>query len=566
MNNNSETQPLPGHSNNKRRYFSNAHHLIAGAIIALTALPGMSMAETGQVQPDQPNIIVMMADDLGWADVGINGSTIETPNIDSLAAEGATMERFYVAPTCSPTRAALMTARDPMRLGIAYATVMPWSNNGVNPNETLMPQSFKANGYQTAMFGKWHLGMSQESYVPNQRGFDYFYGHLNTEVDYFPPYKNQGGADLQRNGVSVAEETEGYATYLLADDTSRWIRERDKTKPFFAYVPFLAPHTPLQAPAELIEKYKDLNDDTESSRTGTESMRKLARLTNSEARPIYAAMVDAMDQAIGRILNTLDEENIADNTIVMFFSDNGGPVYGGAGAYNYPLRGGKGNTFEGGIRVPSVARWPEQIPAGTKVDSIMTVMDVFPTMASAAGFTPETTYRLDGHDMLEAMTGKQKIARDDYVFFVSETPVRNHFSITAFNDQWKLVQKIDQSLTSIDVTNYLFDINADPYEHNNLAANNPKQVAKMAEAIREWRLLHPLNGTRSNVVPPPGWRAPRDWADYPIPMERLQAEEARGMPPEGVKRLLDRTYGDAGRLIYDCTPNPWLMGFCTRNN
>ena len=137
-----------------------------------------------------------------------------------------------------------------------------------------MPQSFSDNGYQTAMFGKWHLGMSQESYVPNKRGFDYFYGHLNTEVDYFPPYKNQGGADLQRNGVSVAADTEGYATYLLADDTSRWIKERDKDKPFFAYVPFLAPHTPLQAPAELIEKYKDLDDDTESSRTGTESLRR----------------------------------------------------------------------------------------------------------------------------------------------------------------------------------------------------------------------------------------------------------------------------------------------------
>ena len=181
-----------------------------------------------------------------------------------------------------------------------------------------------------------------------------------------------------------------------------------------------------------------------------------------------------MDQAIGRILKTLEDEGIADNTIVMFFSDNGGPVYGGAGAYNYPLRGGKGNMFEGGIRVPSVARWPAGIPAGTQVDSIMTMMDVFPTMAAAAGFEPKTTYKLDGRNMLNAVSGKQKIGRDDYVFFVSETPVRNHFSITAFNDQYKLVQQVDQSFTSIDVTNYLFDINKDPYEHNNLAAKNPQ--------------------------------------------------------------------------------------------
>lgn len=537
--------------------------LMAGLLLSAIAVPAMS----APVKTEQPNVLVIMADDLGWADVGINGSTIETPNIDSLAAEGATLERFYVAPTCSPTRAALMTGRDPMRLGIAYATVMPWSTNGVNPSETMMPESFKSNGYQTAMFGKWHLGMSQESYVPNKRGFDYFYGHLNTEVDYFPPYKNQGGADLQRNGVSVAADTKGYATDLLADDASRWIKERDKKKPFFAYVPFLAPHTPLQAPKELIEKYKDLDDDTKSSRTGNDSLSRIAKLTQAErARPVYAAMVDAMDQGIGRILKTLEEEGIADNTIVMFFSDNGGPVYGGAGAYNYPLRGGKGNTFEGGIRVVSVARWPDQIPAGTKVDSIMTAMDVFPTMAAAAGFTPETTYKLDGKNMLKAFTGKGKMAREDYVHFVSETPIRNNFSITAFNDQWKLVQQVKQSFTSIDVTNYLFDINKDPYEHNNLAAKNPKVVAEMAEAIREWRLLHPLNGTRSNVVPPPGWRAPLDWADYPIPMERLQAEASHGMPPKSALRILDRSYGDAGRLVYDCTPNPWLLGFCTKNN
>ncbi|MGI9273956.1 MAG: arylsulfatase B [Endozoicomonas sp.] len=534
--------------------------LRAAAGFLLSLLSFSSMAAT-----EKPNILIMVADDLGWADVGFNGAPIDTPSLDSLAAEGVKLDRFYVAPTCSPTRSALMTGRDPMRLGIAYATVMPWSNNGVHPDETMMPESFKAAGYQTAMFGKWHLGMAQESYTPNQRGFDYFYGHLNTEVDYFPPYANQGGKDFQRNGVSVDEED--YETFLLAEDAKRWIKKRDKDKPFFMYMPFLAPHTPLQAPANLIEKYKDLDDNTEKSRSRGDKTRMLGKITMQEkARPVYAAMVDAMDQAIGRVLKTLEDEGIADNTIVLFFSDNGGPVYGGAGAYNYPLRGGKGDTFEGGIRVVSAIRWPGKLPKNTQMDSIMTAMDVFPTLAAAAGIEPNNKHSFDGRSMLEAINGKKAIAREDYAFFVSETPVRNSFSFTAFNDEWKLVQEVKQGFLSSDVTSYLFRINEDPYEKNNLASKYPERVTEMSAAIGDWRMLHPLNGTRSNIVPPPGWKAPKDWVDYPVPMDKLQEKEARGMPPESAKIMLDMIYGEAGRLIYDCTPNPWLLGLCLKNN
>ena len=152
---------------------------------------------------EQPNIVIFVADDLGWADVGFRGSRIETPNLDKLAAEGMELNRFYTTPICSPTRAALMTGRDPIRLGVAYSVILPWDSGGVHTSEHFMPQSFKAAGYQTAMMGKWHLGHSQQSFHPNDRGFDHFYGHLHTEVGFYPPFANLGGKDFQRNGKSI---------------------------------------------------------------------------------------------------------------------------------------------------------------------------------------------------------------------------------------------------------------------------------------------------------------------------------------------------------------------------
>ena len=510
---------------------------------------------------ERPNIVVIVADDLGWADVGFHGNTqIDTPSLDRLAAEGVQLDRFYTTPICSPTRAALMTGRDPMRLGVAYGVILPWHNNGIHTSERFMPESFRDAGYQTAMVGKWHLGHSQMDFHPNRRGFEHFYGHLHTEVGYFPPFANQGGKDFQLNGKSIDDQ--GYESYLLADEVSRYIRERQRDKPFFIYMPFIAPHTPLDAPDELKQKYADMEDRRLPARSRqTDRSRMLARLSlRPSARPMFAAVVDGMDQAIGRVLKTLDDEGLADNTIVLFFSDNGGAAYASGGADNGPLRGGKGETFEGGIRVVAVMRWPGKIAAGTKMDSIMSVMDVFPTLAAAAGVAPGNTYKLDGRNMLRAITDGERIARDDYLFFASETPIRGAFSLTAFNDQWKLVQDVRQGLMSVDVTNYLFNINEDPYEYVNLAQQQPDIVSKMAEAIHQWRTMYPVAGTRMDLVPPPGWRAPKDWATYPRDDSELQPQLAPGMPPPYAIRPLDWQHGEAGRLIYNCEPYALLGG------
>ena len=514
---------------------------------------------------DRPNVIIMVADDLGWNDVGFHDGDIDTPSLDMLAKQGVTLNRFYTTPICSPTRAALMTGRNAMRLGVAYGVILPWDNTGVHPDERFLPESFLAAGYQTAMVGKWHLGHAQQTYHPNNRGFEHFYGHLHTEVGYYPPFANQGGRDFQQNGTSINDQ--GYETDLLADEASRYIQERDRDKPFFLYLPFLAPHTPLDAPQELQDKYREINTNLAPARSDqTDGTRRLsALLLRPSARPMYAAVVDAMDQAIGQVLSTLDNEGIADNTIVVFFSDNGGAAYSVGGADNAPLRGGKGETFEGGIRVVSLMRWPDRLAPGKKMSSIMTVMDIMPTLAEAANIPLLSGFPLDGRSLWPAIVNDTPSPRDDYVFFASETPIYGHFNLTIFNDEWKLVQEIDQEQVTTTVTNHLFRISEDPNEHNNLAAVHPAVVADLSARIRAWRALYPINGTRSHLMPPPGWRAPMDWAEYPRPLETLQGHEAPGMPPPGLEKLLDQQHGERGRLVYDCETKWYLAGLCLRN-
>ena len=527
----------------------------------------LTCCSPGTVKPTDgdkslPNIIILYVDDLGYGDVGEYGAAgVLTPNIDRLARGGLKFTDAYsTAATCSPSRYSLLTGRYAFRRN---ASVLPGDAPLMIPagSATIASMLLQRAGYRTAVVGKWHLGHSQQTYHPNERGFDDFYGHLHTEVGYFPPFAAQGGRDFQRNGVSINDE--GYETFLMGDEASRWIRDRDKAKPFFLYVPFLAPHTPLDAPADLQEKYADLVDDRAPTRSReSDRSRMMGKLTlRPSARPMYAAVVDAMDQAIAQILDTLDEQGIADNTIVLFFSDNGGAAYATGGADNAPLRGGKGDTFEGGIRVVSVMRWPQEIPAGEKFGEISSVMDVFPTLAGAAGVTPGSQKDLDGRNLWPAIQGQaEPPALDDYLFFASETPIRGSFSFTAFNEEWKLVQEIRQGFLSADVTNFLFRIDEDPHERNNLAMENPSVVARMSDALQRWRLLYPVSGTRSELVPPPGWRAPLDWATYPRPVASLRPEPAPGMPPEGALAPLDWMHGEGGRLIYDCEPWGFLQG------
>lgn len=469
-----------------------------GAPIAALVVLAMILVSDAGAAPT--NVVVLVADDLGWADVGHHGGPIETPSIDRLAAEGVVLDRFYSTPICSPTRAALVTGRDPLELGIAYDQIHPWYNVGLAPDTLTIADVFALDGYRTALVGKWHLGHTLEHQLPNAQGFDHFWGHLQTNTDFYT-HEREGGHDLQHNGQSISAPGE-YLTHLEGREAVRFIRERDASRPFFLYVPFTAPHSPMQAPAETIEKY--------------------ASLPQANFRRVYAAMVDEMDQQIGKILLALDEEGIAEDTIVLFFSDNGGSnIFGGV---NTPLRGQKGQTFEGGMRVPAVMRWPARLEAGRVMEQMMTVMDVMPTLVSAAGVRMPTTADLDGLDMWPAIHRDHRVPRIHPVGFVSEIPLPGVIHTAIFDGRWKLVQVIRELQTETVVEEYLFDIEADPYEQDDLSQRHSAVRQRMERLMSEWRRKHPMAGTRGTLVAHPGWVAPKDWAAAVTPSRLLQSE------------------------------------------
>jgi arylsulfatase A-like enzyme len=299
---------------------------------------------------------------------------------------------------------------------------------------------------------------------------------LNGAIDYYT-HERDGGLDWNRNGTSVREE--GYSTFLLGAETVKRIKGRDKSRPFFHYLAFNSPHAPLQAPEEIIDRYANIKD---------------------EKRRRFCAMTDAMDQTIGKVLAALDEEGIAGNTLVLFFSDNGGPV--GSGATNTPLRAGKATTFEGGIRVPAVMRWPGKIKAGAVSHQMMTMMDYFPTLIAAAGIEPGNHRPFDGRNLWPALVAGREEPRED-LFFSVEAGGAPRYAV--HHQEWKLVIDGEKKL--------LFRIVEDPNETTDLAAKEPKLVADLAARIDQWKQLHPKNGERNTNRAPAGFHSPPLWAE-----------------------------------------------------
>lgn len=425
--------------------------------------------------PSRPNVVILLADDLGSADPGFAGSEIQTPNLDKLAAQSLAFDQAYVCPLCSPTRASLMTARSPMRFGVMYHVIRPWLDYGVPLDEHFMPESFAAAGYQTAICGKWHLGHSRKEYLPNARGFQHAYGHLNGAIDYFT-HERDGGLDWHRNGKGLREE--GYSTDLLASEACRFLEQRDKTKPYFLYVPFNAPHSPLQAPEESQSKYGAIQDPK---------------------RRTFAAMVDRMDQAIGRILAQVDQ-----NTIVLFLSDNGGPT--NLGARNGQLRGAKGGVYEGGIRTRMLWRYPGQLKPGT-TKQVFTVLDIFPTLCGATGVKPRNKHPLDGRNLWPNLLAGTIAKREDLLVAVETNRGLEHM---ARRGDWKLVRWVDDKGAA---RNELYNLARDPFERTDLAASEPKLTAELAQAIDRWRAQYPENGVRSASEAPAGRKAPAVWIE-----------------------------------------------------
>lgn len=343
--------------------------------VTLLILTGLVLRPTSlarSAEAPRPNIVFLLADDLGYGDVGFHGGEIKTPHLDQLAAAGARLEQFYVQPLCSPTRAALMTGRYPMRHGLQVGVVRPWAQYGLPLEERTLAQALKEAGYTTAICGKWHLGHFRREYLPTRRGFDHQYGHYNGAIDYFTHIRD-GGFDWHRDDRACLDE--GYSTHLLAREAARLIGEQDVSRPLFLYVPFNAVHAPHQVPEKYKEPYAHL----------------------SEPRRTYAGMLAAMDEAVGQIVAALDKRGMRKNTLIIFASDNGGPAPGRVTS-NGPLRAGKGTLYEGGVRVAAFATWPGHIKPGTVVNEPLHIVDWYPTLLKLAGASLEQKLPLDGRD------------------------------------------------------------------------------------------------------------------------------------------------------------------------
>ena len=416
-------------------------------------------------QLPRPNIVVIVADDMGYADIGIHGSKdIPTPNIDALAADGIRFTNAYVSgPYCSPTRAGLMTGRYQQRFGHEF-NLGSGSDFGLSLSQTTMADYLKAAGYRTALFGKWHLGGGPR-FHPMARGFDEFFGFLGGEHSYVNP--TPSGDNPVLDGWKPVTEM-GYLTDVLADKAVDFIQRR-KSRPFFLYLAFNAVHTPMDATDKYYARFPQIADSQ---------------------RRTYAAMLSAMDDGIGKTLAALRAANLDDNTLVFFFSDNGGPTMPTTtvnGSSNSPLRGSKRQTWEGGIRVPFIMRWKGQLARGRSYERPMIQLDVLPTALAAAKINVPQNAKFDGVNLLPFLTRKKSRNPHDALYW------RLGGMMAIRKGDWKLVKTSEGTFRDMD-PDVLSDLSAaelynladDISETKNLASMHPKKVKELAVIWQRW--------------------------------------------------------------------------------
>ena len=416
-----------------------------------------------------PNIVLILADDMGYGDLGCYGCPdIRTPNIDSIAKQGVRLTQFYSnGPECSPTRTALMTGRYQQRVGGLecaigvgnvgrYDDAIRLANQhdlGLPPEQSVLAKSLKAAGYTTAICGKWHLGY-EPKFLPLKHGFDYAFGPLGGAIDYFTHHEPGGQHMLYLNDQPVNRE--GYATDLIAAEACDFLR-RTKDKPFFLYVPFNAPHSPFQGP-----------DDKPLPAGATEE-------SNRGSRATYIKMVERLDDRVGTILKTLDETGAAANTLVIFSSDNGGPQH----SRNNPLSGRKGTTYEGGIRVPCIFRWPGKLQAGGESSQVGITMDLTASILQITGGKPLPGFPLEGIDLIGHVQQRKPDMK------------RTLFWRKRRGEQtWRGVRDGDVKLVSRDDSgqrqDWLFDLSKDQAEKNDLSQSHSAERRRLQDSLARW--------------------------------------------------------------------------------
>ena len=443
-------------------------HLRALLCTALLAA-GTHLTLAADAAP-RPNIVFLLADDLGYADVGFMGSKdMRTPNVDTLAKGGAILAAHYVQPVCSPTRAALMTGRYATHTGV-YTIVRPHAKWGLPLPERTLANALKEAGYETAITGKWHLGEFERTYLPTSRGFDHQHGLYFGMIDYFTHIRD-GTHDWHHDDVELKEE--GYSTHLIAREACRLIKERNQAKPLFLYVPFNGVHSPMQAPESYLQPYAALKPN----------------------RQKLAGMLAAVDEAIGQIVAALDAAGMRENTLIVFSSDNGGPNPV-ALSDNGPLRAGKGTIYEGGVRVCACVNWPGHIPTGVTINEPMHAVDWFPTLVKLAGGKVEAKLPLDGRDVWPMLTQSAKSPHDAILCVQSPTRAAVRMgdwkllmnaseqnSEEASDDKPKKGKGAGRKADAAGVA--LYNLATDIGEKTDLAAQEPERVAAMRAKLQE---------------------------------------------------------------------------------
>lgn len=479
----------------QQRYLTSFAVLLGLTGIAFVCLSPIKTAP----KPRKPNILFILVDDLGWTDIGAFGSRsdkpsfYETPNIDALTAKGMKFTNAYAAcPVCSPTRASILTGKYPARTQTTdwFGAPQPGTvgkhhtkNKPLLPapylenlplSEVTLAEAFKSNGYSTFFAGKWHLGETPE-FWPEKQGFDINKGGYGAGSPggnhYFTPYKNPRLEDGPPGE---------HLTDRLADETVSFITQ-NKGQPFLAYLSFYSVHTPLGAPQPLIDKYtekkKRLGLDDQ---WGTEGERKV-RLT--QCLPVYAAMVEAMDKAVGTVLTALTANKLAGETIVVFMSDNGGlSTSEGHPTSNMPLRAGKGWLYEGGIREPMIVYWPGVSKGGMVSDQVVTSTDFYPTLLEMAGLPRMPTQHQDGMSFVAALNGK-KMTRGPVFWHYPHYGNQGGSPGSAVRDgDWKLIEWFEEGREL-----ELYNLKTDIGEQKNLAKTNPDKVKSLHTLLKNWR-------------------------------------------------------------------------------
>lgn len=416
---------------------------------------------TVSLAAEQPNILFVLTDDQGWWDVGMRGnSDIETPVMDRLASEGVDFTRFYAAPVCAPTRAGLMTGRYCFRTGL-YNTRFGGDTLGIN--EITIAQKLKQAGYRTGLFGKWHLG-KYAPYQPHHRGFDEFLGHYHGHIDEYD-YPDQ----LVHNGKPV--EARKYVTDLFTDAAIEFI-EQNSEQPWFCYVPLNAPHSPFV-----------VGTSHDGQARGDALINKYLKkgLALREAR-IYA-MIDIIDQNLGRLLGRLDDLGEAEDTVVLFMTDNGGV----SKHFKAGLNGNKASVYEGGVRVPLFVRWPGHFPAGAKVGAQCSHVDLFPTFCDLAGVDVPNDRTIDGQSLVPLLTSGKGERHHEYVYHAWDRYFPNPDNRWSISDQrWKLLCQVGKGVTGSRKNWRLFDLQNDPGEKKNVVAKHPEISERLRTEFVRW--------------------------------------------------------------------------------